>query len=175
MRFQGRKDIPLNEKGRNQADRNGIKLSSILPAERKFPFVASPMVRTRETMERIQAAAGLSEFGYTTDDRLIEASYGDWEGKCLPEVKQAFPELHRQRKRERWTFSPPNGESHQMLEGRVNDWLGSIHEDQVVVAHGIVGRVLRYLLLDLDPQSAGEFTFPQDRICVITEGAEEFV
>lgn len=175
LRFQGRQDIPLNDTGRQQADRNGKTLSQILPAGKAFPFVSSPMIRARETMERVQAAAGLARLGYTTDERLIEASYGDWEGRRLPEVKRDFPELHRQRKLQRWTFSPPNGESHEMLEDRVNHWLGSLQEDHVVVAHGVIGRVLRYLLLDIDPQTAGEFRFPQDKICIITRGSEAFV
>ena len=175
LRFQGRRDIPLNSKGQQQADHNGETLAKLLPSGHSLPFISSPMKRTRETMERIRTKLGLPDDGYKTDDRLIEATYGDWEGKTLPEVKLEFPDLHRLRKQIRWDFCPPNGESCAMILGRIAEWYESLEGDAVVVAHGVVGRVLRYHLLDMDKQEAGGFVFPQDKICVIQKGSEEFV
>jgi len=175
FRFQGQQDIPLNELGRKQAERNGKVLNNLLAENLKIPFVASPLKRTRETMEIILSILGRDKGSFEIEPDIIEACYGDWEGQTLASVKTEYPELHRFRKKNRWTFSPPGGESHQMLEERVSAWHNSLQEDCVVVAHGVVGRVLRYLLLDIDPQKAGEFTFPQDKICVIQKGKETFV
>jgi broad specificity phosphatase PhoE len=51
-RLQGQKDIPLNAIGREQARQNGIDLAEILKIEAiPFDFVASPLGRTRATME----------------------------------------------------------------------------------------------------------------------------
>ena len=59
-RFQGQMDIDLNDLGREQARQNGIKLGRLLGSEiSRFDFVASPMSRTRETMEVARAAVGL--------------------------------------------------------------------------------------------------------------------
>ena len=50
-RLQGQQDIPLNEIGRAQATRNGSTLlSSAGSAIADFDFVASPLSRTRETL-----------------------------------------------------------------------------------------------------------------------------
>ena len=174
LRFQGQRDIPLNAHGMSQAKANGQKLKALIADKPDIPFICSPMTRTRQTMSEIQAECGIAPENYTIDERLIEACYGDWEGQTLQEIKAKFPALHKQRKAERWTFAPPNGESHKVLEARVSDWFESLTEDSVVVAHGVVGRVVRYLLLDIDPQAAGEFVFPQDKICEIKRGQEIF-
>jgi broad specificity phosphatase PhoE len=60
QRLQGQADIDINAVGREQADRNGRRLAELIPDPAVFDFVASPMRRTRETMERARAAMGLA-------------------------------------------------------------------------------------------------------------------
>lgn len=175
LRYQGRQDIPLNLNGKEQARRNGQKLRELLGEKPDIPFIASPMVRTRQTMDIILEELGFEAQPYDTDERLVEAFYGEWEGKTLPQVKLEYQKLHRERKQSRWYFHPPGGgESHQDTFERVSAWHDSIQQDSVVVAHGQVGRALRFHLLDLEQQDAGMFVFPQDKICVIRRGHEEF-
>ena len=53
-RLQGARDIPLNDTGRAQARANGRALASLPDLEYPLPqfdWVASPLRRTRETME----------------------------------------------------------------------------------------------------------------------------
>ncbi|RYE75137.1 MAG: histidine phosphatase family protein, partial [Hyphomicrobiales bacterium] len=84
IRLQGQKDIPLNDTGRNQARGNGRALADILGTQAiAFDYVASPLGRTRETMELLRGAMGLAPEAYRTDDRLKEVSFGDWEGFTL--------------------------------------------------------------------------------------------
>lgn len=175
LRFQGRQDIPLNAKGREQARRNGEKLASVLADPSSLDFVTSPLGRTRETMEILRAAMGLDPEAYRIDERLIEASYGALEGTTLAEFKAADPANHRRRKQMRWDYCPPRGESHAMVHERIARWYESVTADCVVVGHGVVGRVLRYHLLGLDPGLAAEFAFPQDRIFVWDGVGEEMV
>ena len=86
-RLQGQKDIPLNDTGRAQAAGNGRALKAILrDTVSDFDFVASPLGRTRETMELLRGAMGLDPSAYRTDPRLVEVSFGDWEGHTLPEL-----------------------------------------------------------------------------------------
>ena len=71
-RAQGRSDIPLNETGRAQAEtlRDNIK-------DIKFTAVyASPLKRAAETA---RIATG-NEYDIIYDDRLMERSFGDFEG-----------------------------------------------------------------------------------------------
>ena len=70
---QGRSDIPLNETGRRQAEELRDKIKDI-----KFDAVyASPLKRARETAE----IATDGEYKIVFDDRLMERSFGDFEGK----------------------------------------------------------------------------------------------
>jgi probable phosphoglycerate mutase len=79
-RLQGQADIELNALGREQATQNGRKLAGLIPDPQAFDFVASPMKRTRATMELVRAAMGLDPYAYRTDPRLVEVNFGDWQG-----------------------------------------------------------------------------------------------
>jgi probable phosphoglycerate mutase len=175
LRFQGQQDIPLNNKGRAQARANGERLAAYLSDPDRFEFVTSPLWRTRETMEIIRTAMGLEPSSYRIDERLIEASYGELEGTTLGEFKAADPAGHRRRKKNRWLYCPPGGESHEMVHRRITPWLESITRDTVVIGHGVVGRVLRYQMLGLDPDASAEFVFPQDRVFIWDGAGEKLV
>ncbi len=175
LRFQGQQDIPLNPKGQQQANENGRKLSDLLGKAEGLEFISSPLGRARETMERIRGEMGLPVVEYSIEKRLIEVSYGDLEGTTQPEMKAQNRERYYYRKNNPWTFRPIDGESHEDVLKRVSQWHSTIKEDCVVAAHGAVGRVLRYYLLGLDEAEAARFPFPQDKICVIRHGHEEFV
>src|ERR1700755_1510010 len=76
-RLQGQHDIPLNDNGRQQAARAGKRvraMESAFPPLNRLPYIASPLGRTRETMEIARSAMGLEPQAYTTDDRLKELS-----------------------------------------------------------------------------------------------------
>lgn len=75
MRAQGRKDMPLNDTGRAQAMalRDRIKNT-------QFDVVySSPLKRAAETA---QIAVG-DRYNILYDDRLLERSFGDFEGKVV--------------------------------------------------------------------------------------------
>ena len=179
LRFQGQQDIPLNSKGQGQADENGRKLGELIAERsdkgRDLRFIASPLGRTRETMERVRIGMGLEPQDYEMDDRLIEINYGDLEGTTLENLKKNDNERHRFRKANAWHFQPEGGESHELVLERIAQWHASLTGDCVVAAHGAVGRVVRYHLLGLDQQEAARFAFPQDKICVLSRGSEVFV
>src|ERR1700730_17081630 len=77
-RLQGQRDIPLNDTGRAQARRNGTAIKAAMPEAVGFDFVASPLSRSRETMEIVRTAMGLAPESYATDDRLKELTVGAW-------------------------------------------------------------------------------------------------
>ena len=120
-RFQGSRDVPINETGRHQADRNGAALRKLLGSDAEdFDFVASPLGRARETMERIRTAMGLPHQEYRTDSRLVEVSYGNWEGHTLPELEaheNAAQMRAAERRKGKWDFLPPgeHAESYEIL------------------------------------------------------------
>lgn len=169
-RLQGQKDVPLNDFGRSQATQNGIELGRLLgDTASRFDFVASPLGRTRETMERLRTAMGLDPLAYRTDDRLVEVSFGDWEGYTLPDLKKISPDRLAERKASKWDFIPPgeNAESYEILSWRVGSWLSSVTKPTVCVCHGGVIRSLFRLVSGIDTATAANMEIPQDRIMVI--------
>ncbi|MCA1440588.1 histidine phosphatase family protein [Ensifer sp. IC4062] len=172
-RLQGQKDIPLNETGRRQATGNGVALAEILGREaNNFDFVASPLGRTRETMERLRHAMGLDPLSYRIDDRLKEVSFGDWEGYTLPELKRQVPQRIAERRVAKWDFIPPgqDAESYEILSWRVGAWLRGVMRPTVCVTHGGVIRVLFKLLGEMSADEAAASAIPQDRLLKIADG-----
>jgi broad specificity phosphatase PhoE len=146
QRLQGQYETSLNARGREQAVSGGELLRDLFERDRLdaavFSYVSSPLNRARETMEIVRRTLGLDPQAYETDDRLMEISYGAWEGLTLPEVEAHEPGVLARRDREKWDFAPPGGESYRDVGKRVADWYASVRRDAVVVAHGGVARVL---------------------------------
>jgi probable phosphoglycerate mutase len=165
-RLQGQKDIAINAVGQAQATQNGETLRQILGAAEGYDFVASPLSRTRETMERIRTAMGLDPKGYRLDERLKELSFGDWEGYTTAEIKAVDRERIRERSRQKWGFIPPgaDAESYEILSWRVGAWLASLEQPTVSVSHGGVLRSLFRLVGKIDEDEAANMPIHQDRI-----------
>ena len=175
IRMQGQKDIPLNDTGRVQASGNGATLFRLLgpEADSRFDFVASPLHRTRETMERIREAMGLARTGYRTDDRLKEVSFGDWEGYTMAELERDVPERVAERELSKWDFIPPgkDAESYEILSWRVGAWLASVSGPTICVSHGGVIRTLFKICGAMNPEEASLGAIPQDRVLKIENGS----
>lgn len=167
LRFQGQVDIPLNERGRRQAARNGRAIAGILAA-RDWRLVASPLDRASETMRIALAAAGQEGRAFETDPTLMEAHYGDWEGLTLPEISERHPDEFSAREADKWGYAPPNGESYSMLADRVAGWLKGMQAPTLMVAHGGVLRALHHLLAGLPAHDAPFLATPQDRVSLFT-------
>lgn len=168
QRFQGQRDIPLNALGESQALGNGKKLAQLLPDPSPTQLFCSPLTRTRQTLALVLQGAGWTNLAWAQtavfDDRLIELTFGDWEGWTLQEIQQREPDLHARRERSKWSACPPNGESYAMLAQRVGPWLEQLTGPTVVVAHGGVLRALRYHLEGIEPDRAASLQIPQDKI-----------
>ena len=80
-RLQGHTDTDISSLGRAQADRNGLALKELIGEPEAFDYVASPLRRTCETLERIRSAMELDPKDYRTDARLIELHFGTWQGR----------------------------------------------------------------------------------------------
>ena len=165
-RLQGQKDIPLNAIGRRQASENGLALKAALGAAAEdFDYVASPLGRTRETMELVRGAMGLDPLAYRTDDRLVEVSFGDWEGFTIGELKKTVRDRVKERSRAKWDFIPPgaDAESYEILSWRVGSWFNGIDKPTVCVSHGGVFRAL-FKFSGMPASEAAHAPVFQDRI-----------
>lgn len=176
-RLQGQAETDIDEMGRAQADRNGRRLAELIDRPEDFDFVASPMRRTRETMQRVRAAIGLDPMDYRTDPCLVEVSFGDWQGSTYPELEARTPGVTAQRSKDKWNFLPPGagGESYQMLLERIRPWLLSVARPTVCVTHGGVFRTIFRLIEDVPPRRAARLEVPQDKVLRLQAGRLEWL
>lgn len=172
-RLQGRKDIPLNTLGRRQAAEAGVCLKWLLSDVSQVDFVASPLLRTRETMSILRECMGLPAEDYRHDPRLLEIDFGDWEGLTWPQIQAQQPELHQAREADPLGFIVPSGENYPMVFERVASALDALQRDTVVVAHAGVLRAILALQGGVDAQTIPYLEIPQGKVLVLREG--EFV
>jgi broad specificity phosphatase PhoE len=179
-RLQGQRDVPLDGLGREQARSVGRYLrgamgEEIAQIETRGAFWASPLTRTRETIELARAAMGLSPQIYHVDPRLKELTFGAWEGLTWTEVWQKDPAAARAREADKWNFAPPGGESYGMLVERVRPWLDEREGDTFLVAHGGIARALYALLVDMPRIEAASAPVWQGRALIFDRGRAEWV
>ena len=174
-RLQGQRDIPLNPLGRVQAEEAAGRLRALVGRVEDLDYLASPMGRTRETMERLRATLGLEPADYRLDARLVELTFGDWEGLTWKELRRQDPEAAAARLRDKWGYVPPRGESYAMLAERVEPILADLTRDTVMVSHGGVARALLALTGSVAIDEAASVDIWQGRVLVIDGGAHRWV
>ena len=176
-RLQGQIDMPINAKGRSQAKCNGETLARLTGAPGRFDFVASPLGRTRETMEIIRDVLGMKPDSYRTDDLLKEIHFGEWQGRTWDELRAERPDEIAARFDDPWNTVAPGagGESFAMLSVRAVGWLGTVTRDTVAVTHGGVIRCVKEYIEKLPQNEIPHIDIPQDRIYAVKEVEVELI
>jgi broad specificity phosphatase PhoE len=174
-RHQGHFDSPLTACGIAQARAIGRRLAR-LPEALVAPIIASPQGRARHTAEIIhQELAGSPAPRF--DARLREHSVGTWDGLTYDEIETRAPGVFDGDGDHQWYFRGPGSESYAAFAKRVGQWLEEQGEalPVIVVAHGLVSRVMRGLYAGLPPAAALSLPVPQDRIFRLTGGRIETI
>jgi broad specificity phosphatase PhoE len=157
-RLQGHQNPGLTALGRAQASHCGEVLRDLFVRDSLLApdpgYVSSPLLRARQTMELVREALDLDPYSYDVDRRLIEISFGEWEGLTLPQVEKRMPDVWAERERDKWGFRPPGGECYRDVTERVGAWYATVSRDCVVAAHGGVARALIAYLKILPPEEA---------------------
>ena len=155
-RFQGIRDIPLNDNGRSQGQKARTFLQDI-----PIDFaVSSSMLRPKETAEIILEQHPGVEL--ETIPELIEICHGLWEGMLESEIEAEYAELLQQWKDKPETVQMPEGENLQQVWDRgVAAWNKiaekysntDIPQTGLVVAHDAINKVIICYLLGLKPDN----------------------
>lgn len=149
-RYQGRRDIPLNERGQRQADANGPLLRGLIERDGRAPsdfaWYASPLSRAAETMDRMRAAFDVELPPVIYDDRLVEISFGTLEGLLHNELPPELATPPGRREPSYWRHRPPEGENYDDVADRLTSLSRDLTGPSVIVAHGGILRVLRHLV-----------------------------
>ncbi len=174
-RYQGSKDIPLNDIGRGQADLNGKLLVQILERAGRSPtdfsWHASPLGRTRETMQRVRSAFAVPLPEVAFDQRLVEVSFGIYEGRLHTELSSGEMAIAGERDASFWDFRPPSGESYEDVAQRVRSFAAdTLSGPAIIVAHGGILRILRRLIEDFPAERAVNWFPPQDSVVHFIDG-----
>lgn len=154
-RIQGKKDVPLNETGRQQAKllAEGMKNR---PVEKVF---TSQMLRARETAEILADSQHVPLY---LVKGLEEIHYGEWEGLTWEEIEKKFPEEYEKRQENLADHRPPGGENQMDVVERAVRATNAIRQDlssshatsAAVVSHGMTICCILFWLLrnssDLD-------------------------
>ncbi len=176
-RLQGAQDTALNDLGRNQAAQAGRhpcrSARARRPVRSELPYVSSPLLRARTTMEIMRGTLDLPVRDYGTDDRLREIGYGQWEGFTLAEMQAADPVCFARRLADKWRVAPEGGETYEAVQRRMTEWYAQVKADTVVVAHGGTARALMVALGFETPQSASDLTIGQGVVYVFGDGRLE--
>lgn len=121
-RFQGRSDIPLNQKGNEQA----CALALALKNETIMAIHSSPLVRAIET------ASHIGKFHPSTplikESGLIEMDLGDFEGMEAQHWALQYQDFRKTWEKDPANLSMPGGESLQEVQHRAVDTLNRISE-----------------------------------------------
>lgn len=178
-RYQGRKDIPLNEKGKGQANQNGLTLAALFKARgldpRAFEWHASPLNRTRDTMDRVRAGFDIHLPEVKYDVRLMEISFGVLEGELFEQLPANMAVAPGERDETYWDFRPENGENYRDVEARLEEFAAVLTGPSVVVAHGGIARTLRVLIEHAPIVEVINWAPPQDAVMHFTPGRMELL
>lgn len=147
-RFAGEIDVPLSDRGREQARR----LAARLAEEPIAAVYSSPLARSRETAGAIAQPHGLEVLARA---ELREISHGRWEGRRRSEVEELFPDEYARYERDPFSFAPAGGESGLAVTARALPCLMDIVEKNggrhlCVVSHKATIRLVLCSLLGFD-------------------------
>ena len=155
-RFQGIKDIPLNDNGRSQGRKAGAFLQDV-----QIDFaISSSMLRPKETAEIILQHH--PDVPLSTVPELIEICHGLWEGMLETEIQTDYRDLLQQWKDKPETVQMPEGENLQQVWDRgVAAWNKIVAEHSntetpqtgLIVAHDAINKVILCHLLGLEPKN----------------------
>lgn len=135
-KLQGRTDIPLNDEGRQMATKAREEYESV----NIDACFCSPLVRAYETA---QIVLGERNIPIITDERLVEMSFGDYEG-----IENSFEDKECPinvifQEPEKYTESVGGSETFEELFARTGEFLREVIEplmregkDVLIVGHG---------------------------------------
>jgi broad specificity phosphatase PhoE len=151
----GRTDIPLTERGRQEAEAVGAGLQG-----RQFVLVlTSPLARAAETC----LLAGLGDVAEPREE-LMEWDYGAYEGRETVDIREERPGWTL------WRDGVPEGETIAQVQARVDlviAELRSVAGDAAVFAHGHLLRVLAARWLGLEPAAGRLFALDPATISIL--------
>jgi broad specificity phosphatase PhoE len=164
-RWQGQTDVPLNGRGRLQAEQTAAWLAD----EGLAAVYTSDLKRAVETARLIAEPHGVQVI---VDPRLRETNLGKWEGMLLGEIEAKYEKEFEARRSDPFRMAPPGGENAHQVQERV---LAAIHEiverhpdgRAAVISHGYALATVRSHFLKLPIEQLRELVPQNGEIIVV--------
>jgi len=156
-RYAGQTDVPLNERGLEQARELAMKL-----AEEPFNvIVTSPLQRARVTAEQIRAYH--KEVPLVVMEEFQEVCVGVYEGLTGKEAQERYPELWARKCTRQLDDAPTGGETTRQCDVRVAKGIATLKENYpdkkvLLVCHGFVSRIINRQMKGLSFEDMHEFS-----------------
>jgi probable phosphoglycerate mutase len=110
--IQGRRDLPLSERG--LSDAATWRLPAEVPADAEW--VSSPLLRALQTASFLTTRVH-------SEPALLEMDYGAWEGASLEDLRARYGDAYLENEQRGLDFRPQGGESPREVLARVTPWL----------------------------------------------------
>lgn len=139
-RLQGHNSVPLNEKGRKEAENVRRKLNPLEIDK----IISSDLLRAKQTAEIINKKLCKT---ITFDSRIRSVNYGMLEGRYIPEISKEEWEIYNS------TPEKFNAESVESIFSRIKSFFDEQflkNENVLIVTHGGSLRLISYYLSNRD-------------------------
>ncbi len=166
-RIQGQLESDLTDLGRAQAQSQAALIAPILAAHQP-PCLVSPLRRAQDT-----AKIALQGYPFVTEPKLMEVQAGLFQGQTLDEIAQSHPDIRTAAPQALDLFcAAPEGEGFDAFYDRVHAVLSALECPTVIVAHGLLGQLLRGIICGLDRADMAALPNEQGCIYVLENGQE---
>lgn len=138
-RLQGRSDIPLSAAGRSVVETWQLPERAV-----HGDWISSPLGRATETAAILRRGYG-QVAPVAIEARLVEMSFGDWEGQTLAELRTIHGPAMVEWEGKGLDFRAPGGESPRNVQERLRPWLERLRADNndvLAITHKGVLRAL---------------------------------
>ena len=155
----GTTDVPLTEKGNQQAAEAGKKIAELgLKADE---ILHSPLMRAAKTAQRISEMTGIPA---RMEPRLMEQNFGKWEGTA-PRSSGEFLKA-----KEQFVSSFETGESMLRVAQRIYNLLDELRAESgektyILVAHNGIARVVQSYFKDMTNEEFSAFGVGNCEVC----------
>ncbi len=170
-RWQGERDLPLNEEGLRQAE----AVAGAFRAVRVDRVFSSDLRRARDTAAALAQATGAP---HVVLPSLRERAFGRWEGRTNEEILREYPDEMAQYQKDRDLFTPPGGQSWADFAPtavRAVETIGVDHTDQhlAIVAHGGPFRAFINHVLGIERGPLNQFVLDNGSISTVVRRKHE--
>lgn len=170
--FRGTKDIPLNEKGLNQAELAGLYFKD-RGINRIF---SSPLKRAFQTAQAVSKATGIE---IEVIDEFTDINFGIWEGLTVEEVKKIYASDFDLWRRSPERLCVDGGETLDMVRDRISKGIKTINtrddESILIVTHRVICKVIVLYLLNIGNEHFWDMKFDPTSITLLERDGGRFV